>query len=170
MKSKIEIEYPFTEKYDCAYRVSSQGRNTVVLYKTKTRERTSISYAKYLMSIYLKRWLSKNEHVDHINNNKIDDRIENYQILSLAENNKKQASVKGCKVVEYKCPICGVNFSVRRNISHFVAGEKTMTCSKKCGGKSKNFDKPIQIVIREYDWYKENHWSKPIKKSRYIHS
>lgn len=166
MKSKIDIQYPFTTKYDCAYRVSSQGRNTVVLYKTVTKERTSISYAKYLMSIHLKRWLTKDEHVDHINNNKMDDRIDNYQILTLAENNQKQASLLGCQVVEYKCAACDNKFVVKRKYSHFVTGNKSMTCSRSCGGKSSHFTTPIQNVIREYNWYDEHHWSDQLGKER----
>lgn len=166
MKSKINIEFPFTTVYDSAYKVTSQGRNTVVLYSTVTKERTSISYAKYLMSVHLKRWLTNDEHVDHINNDKSDDRIENYQILTLAENNKKQASVIGCQVVEYKCAICGNKFVVKRKHSHFTIKGKSMTCSRSCGGKASHLTTPIQNVLREYNWYDEHHWSDQLGNER----
>jgi hypothetical protein len=41
------------------------------------------------MSISLKRYLSDDETVDHINEDKTDDRIENLQILSSIDNIKK---------------------------------------------------------------------------------
>lgn len=169
MKSKIDISYPFTDMYDCAYKVSSQGRNTIVLYSTVTRQRTSISYARYLMSVHLKRLLQDFEQVDHINNDRADDRIENLQILKVLENNRKQASTNGCKMVEYKCPVCGVHFSVKYSKSHFILGNKSMTCSRKCGGKSSWFEVPIQIVVREYNWYDEHHFNEQVGRSRYLH-
>jgi len=171
MKSKIEIEYPFTDIYDYAYKVTSQGRNTIVLYKTGAQERTSISYAKYLMSVHLKRWLTKDEHVDHINNDKLDDRIENYQILSLADNNRKQASLIGCAMVQYKCPVCSQIFSVKRKNSHFVGrkNQVSITCSRSCGGKA-GASKAGIIMLREYNWYDEHHYTEQPGRVAYFHS
>jgi hypothetical protein len=170
MKSKIEIEFPFTEIYDSAYKVSSQGRNTVVLYKTGTKERTSISYAKYLMSVHLKRWLTKEEHVDHKNNNKLDDRIENYQILSLADNNRKQAAVRGCRMVRYKCPICFKIFSVKRQNSHLVGrkNNKSIACSRSCSGKASACKAGI-LMLGEYNWYDEHNYTEKPIAAAYFH-
>jgi predicted RNA-binding Zn-ribbon protein involved in translation (DUF1610 family) len=152
----IEIEFPFTQEFTSAYKVSSQGRNTVCLYNTTTKKRQSISFARYLMSVHLKRYLNKEEHVDHINNIKNDDRIENLQILSRRDNNIKMAKARGGKkMVEFKCPICGKLFSVRRSNTHLVTtSKKAMTCSRECGGKSgkikdENFIKII--MLREYN-------------------
>jgi hypothetical protein len=171
MKSKIKIEYPFTEIYDSAYKVSSQGRNTVVLYKTGTQERTSISYAKYLMSVHLKRWLTKEEHIDHKNNNKLDDRIENYQILSLADNNKKQAALRGCSMIKYECPVCSRIFSVKLQNSHLVGRKNntSITCSRACGAKASAYKTGI-IMLSEYNWYDEHHYTDTPKKAAYFHS
>jgi hypothetical protein len=57
-------------------------------------ERKTISYARYLMSTHLGRLLTDEEHVDHINDIKLDDRIENLQILSQKENNIKAGLVR----------------------------------------------------------------------------
>lgn len=169
MKSKIEIEFPFTDKYDSAYKVTSQGRNSVVLYSTITKERTTISNAKYMMSVHLKRHLLKDEHVDHINNDKLDDRIDNFQILSLAENNRKQAALKGCAMVEYKCPICEKIFSVKRKNSHYVGkrSQTSITCSKSCGGKA-SFSKPGIIELRQYNWYDEHPYNEQPTSTPYF--
>lgn len=169
MKSKIEIEYPFTDKYDSAYKVSSQGRNSVVLYSTVTKERTTISNAKYMMSVYLKRHLSIDEHVDHINDNKLDDRIDNFQILSLAENNRKQAALIGCAMVEYLCPICERVFAIKRKNSHYGSRKHaiSVTCSRSCGGKA-SFSKPGIIELRQYNWYDEHHYNEQVGGSAYF--
>lgn len=50
---------------------------------------TSMSYARWLVVQNLRRRLKKHEHVDHVNGNSQDDRLENLQILTPAENNRK---------------------------------------------------------------------------------
>ena len=151
----IEIEFPFTQEFTSAYKVSSQGRNTVCLYNATTKKRQSISFARYLMSIHLKRYLNKEEQVDHINNIKNDDRIENLQILSCRDNIIKMTQTRGGKkMVDFKCPICSKLFTVRRGNTHLVTpSRKAITCSRECGRESskikdENFIKII--MLREY--------------------
>lgn len=50
---------------------------------------TSTAYARYLMSVKLKRYLHDDEEVDHIYNDFTNDSIDNLQILSGSENTKK---------------------------------------------------------------------------------
>ena len=67
---KIKLEYPFTLIYKSWYILTNkEDREIVVLYKNKYI-RTTIQYAKYLMSINAWRILWKNEQVDHIDWNK----------------------------------------------------------------------------------------------------
>ena len=109
-----------------------EGRRIVfVLWKGKPR--TSTSYARYLMSVKLGRILEPSEQVDHINNDKTDDRIENLQILNHAENVEKSA--KGRAMVNLQCPQCGVGFTRERRQTHLVKGGRPTCCSKSCGGK-----------------------------------
>lgn len=51
--------------------------------------KTSMSNARWVMTQHLGRRLGKDEHVDHINENPLDDRIENLQLLSRGDNNRK---------------------------------------------------------------------------------
>jgi endogenous inhibitor of DNA gyrase (YacG/DUF329 family) len=89
------------------------------------------------MEQHLGRSLLKEEHVDHINNDFTDDRIENLQILSPRENNLKQAALNPRKLYKFVCPSCGeeaVKFlnDVKGNAKK---GRKGPFCSRECAGK-----------------------------------
>lgn len=90
------------------------------------------------MSLHIGRKLSKEEQVDHINENKSDDRLENLQVLTRKQNNSKHVKSTG-KTAKWRyllCPVCGSCFSRR---SHRIDGKikqgKVPCCSRQCGGK-----------------------------------
>lgn len=64
-------------------------RRRSVMFRLADGRRTSMSYARWQMTQHLGRKLSPNEHVDHVNEDALDDRIENYQILTPSENAAK---------------------------------------------------------------------------------
>lgn len=142
---KIELKEPFLEDFKAAYVNTSTQNRRVTLLVRKDGSKTSMSYARYLMCCKENRFLSKDEHVDHIDNDGMNDVIENLQILSPKENNDKKIIFYGIKLaedVELKCPICGVSFKrPSRNIKHKLQKGKTPCCSKKCGGKFSNKSK-----------------------------
>jgi hypothetical protein len=133
MSTKINLEFPFSEDFKAGYlNVNKEPRRVVLLVK-KDNSKTSISYARYLVSCKEKRYLSKEEHVDHIDNNKLNDNISNLQILSQKENNRKNREKIFISLI---CPICGKTFSKeRRQLSHKIKMGKVPTCSRICGGK-----------------------------------
>ena len=113
------------------------------------------------MSVKEHRILKSNEHVDHIDNNKLNDDISNLQILTLKENNIKEAKRKGKKMVTLRCPCCGKFFTIPKNQSHLVKPTRFTACSRQCAGKIgsmlyHNPDNPILLqafkhnVIEEY--------------------
>jgi hypothetical protein len=113
------------------------GRKHVVHYDGHTR-RTQ-SYPRYLMENYLGRVLNDWEHVDHINDDFTDDRIENLQILLQAENNRK--STKPAETMWFTCSVCQGKFDIparqfRQN--QIVQGKAGPYCSKSCAGKVHN--------------------------------
>lgn len=126
---KIELEFPFNDIWRHGYIViNKENRRMVCLVNSKTF-RTTISYARYLMCVKERRILAKNEHVDHINDDKTNDSIENLQILTQREN-----IIKSCKTGEtinnFICPICSKKFELTARQSHKI----NPTCSRRCGG------------------------------------
>lgn len=149
---KIDVLHPYTDKYDRAYLVNSQNRNSVCLYNTKNKERHTTSYARYLLANKLGRRLLPSEDADHIDNDGTNDVVENLQLLTRSENCKKYISYVGRLMVEYSCPVCDKVFSVRRGQSHLVKSDKkAVACSRKCSGKLSHLDIPNKIrFIREF--------------------
>lgn len=132
----ITAEYPF-EKYNL-YVVfhKKEGRNYAQLVNPNIREdRTTISYARYLMSVKEKRVLENWEHVDHINEIKSDDRPENLQILTNKENIEKHIFLFDIKrtMVELTCENCGKTFD--REIRNYHKSNKFSFCSRRCNGQ-----------------------------------
>jgi hypothetical protein len=119
-----------------------EGRRMVVLIPADPSsgiKRTSTSYPRYLMSVHLGRKLDRNEHVDHIDEDKLNDSIENLQVLSLAENNRKNMAARGLTkaVAVLRCPSCGLVFRKIRRMTHLVIKtNKSTSCSRECGQKT----------------------------------
>lgn len=121
-------------------------------------KRTSTSYARFLLQTHLSRFLTRKETVDHINENKLDDRLENLQILTHSDNNAKhRRHAKATrKVVELKCPGCGKIFTRDHRQTHLGKKGKFTTCSRSCCGRVRAMlkNKPQLIesnVISIYD-------------------
>lgn len=138
MKRK-QAEKPYENYWYYKVWHSSQGRWYVnLLLKDNPKNRTTISYARYLMSVTLGRFLDPaSEHVDHKDNDKSNDAIENLQILTPLENLKKQETLYREKVPKYTeltCPKCGKIFSVlSKNYRFKIKNQNTISCSRKCG-------------------------------------
>jgi len=131
---KISLDPPYSLDWRFGYLVTNgEGRRTIILFNSN-EERTSTSYARYLVSVKEGRYLSKEEHVDHIDNDKTNDCLNNLQILSLKENNKKESERRGRLMVEMLCPCCSKKFSRRKGTTFLVNCYKNRlsSCSKEC--------------------------------------
>ncbi len=133
-------EYPFDEYY--LYKVfhNGEGRyyaNLVPIDSKSQKKRITISYARYVMSVKERRILDRSETVDHIDNDRSNDSIDNLQILSDDENKKKYAEWYshniGYKKVLLKCPWCGRIFKKSLSGTHLIKGGVTTSCSRSCG-------------------------------------
>lgn len=132
---RIDAEFPYHNYYLYVVFHKKEGRYYAMLVpKDKTKyKRITISYARYIMSVHQHRFLLPSEHVDHIDNNKTNDVIENLQILSLKQNNQKEVARKGGRaLVELKCPNCGKLF-IKEKKNSFLKGSKIFNaCSREC--------------------------------------
>lgn len=138
---RIELEPPFKDKWRLAYLLTCpDSRRRVFMYNGHD-DRFGMSYARYLMCVKLGRLLTKDEHVDHIDEDKTNDDIENLQILTPEENQAKNAEWRkkqGCWEIPVllSCPVCETDFvrsgwAAKKRITKGLP----MTCSKSCSAK-----------------------------------
>lgn len=130
---KMQLDYPFTEDFKAAYlNINKEPRRVVSLVR-KDGSKTSVSYARYLMCCAKRRYLSADEHVDHIDNDKLNDVLDNLQIITQQENNAKNRSRT---YLTLTCPICKREFTKElKNLNHKLKSGKNPTCSRFCGRK-----------------------------------
>lgn len=134
---KIEVdEYYKTKGVVAIYVTTNKEPRRVATMKYQNGEIHSMSYAKYLYTSYYKCDVANGDEVDHINNDKMDDRIENLQVISKKQNNSKKPIRK--TFVELVCPVCGEKFIfLKSNIST----HPNPCCSRKCGGVKSHWKK-----------------------------
>ena len=141
----ITLEYPFTELYNAGYtHVGNEGRKLITLKKFNG-ELVGTSYARYIMAVKLGRFLTDQEEVDHIDNNKTNDDPNNLQILTPEQNREKQR-LHYINNVQQKfdlaCPYCGKDFTLTERdmgekfYKHYTNnGSGLIFCSNSCKAK-----------------------------------
>lgn len=116
------------------YLNKKQGRKFVTTINQTTGKRTQKTYAKYLMEIHLNRELSSDETVDHIDRNKLNDVISNYQILDRA--NHTAIDAKRVDLVHLPCAWCkGDTVRKPRDLRSRSKNRAGPFCSSKCKGE-----------------------------------
>lgn len=125
-----EISNYYREKgYTVVYIATNKEPRRVATLRKPNGEMTSMSYAKYLYTSYYQVDVAEGDHIDHINGDKMDDRIENLQIISGTYNIQKDHKCK--EMVVLVCPVCNEEFLFpKRNLST----HPNPCCSRKCGG------------------------------------
>lgn len=118
------------------------GRKHVIHYDTETKKRITQSYPRYLMEQARGVILDPEEHVDHVNNDPTDDRVENYQLLSQRENQEKARIFHNnyAKTSIRICPFCKVEFEHldrQYRANQLVQNKRGPYCSRRCAGKDK---------------------------------
>lgn len=127
MKEEIS-EYYKSKGFITVYiNINKEPRRVATLRKPDGTM-VSMSYAKYLYTSYYKTDVAKGDEVGHINGDKIDDRIENLQVIYGRYNRQKGHKRK--EMVICICPVCKKEFLFeKRNLST----HPSPCCSRKCG-------------------------------------
>lgn len=128
MKEEIS-EYYKNKGFNVVYiNINKEPRRVATLRKPDGTM-MSMSYAKYLYTSHYKCDVTDEYHIDHINGDKMDDRIENLQKITGKYNRQKDHNVR--EMVIKVCPVCGVEFLFpKRNLS----SKPNPCCSRRCGG------------------------------------
>lgn len=137
---EIVLQEPFKSTWRKGYlRVAKDGRKRVDLINNK-HNRTTISYARYLVSVDRGELVDSGVEVDHIDNDRTNDSLDNLQELEVHLHRAKTASeVSGRSFTILICPNCNKEFQKEtRNMKPFT----TPKCSRKCNGE---YSRKIQL-------------------------
>lgn len=101
---------------------------------------------RHLASIKLGRWLRSDEHVHHIDGNKLNNELENLEVLTASEHARLH---RGNTTKELMCPVCNTIFMQTYSEQKF--------CSIKCADSSKVKNTSItkellDSLIPKYSW------------------
>lgn len=130
----INLEKPFSDDWRKGYlRQSKDGRKRVDLFNSD-KDRTTISYARYLVCVDRGEYLPRDYEVDHINGDNSDDRLDNLQVLYKDEHLLKSAKERTTgALLEHICPECGTVF--KKYKCKIDKHSKNSFCSRSCNGK-----------------------------------
>jgi len=154
-KEKLLKLYPDFDKVTGPYNRKDGRQHIVLNNSTKSHgekgKLKTLSYPKAIIEVELKRQLTKDETIDHIDKNPLNNELSNLQVLS----RKAHASLdaKRRKPVLVNCTLCGKKFEATRNQLRKDHGKTGFFCSRKCSGQ---YGKEIQLGIREKE---EKQWS-----------
>ena len=133
----IEVsEYYKNKGYIRAYLATNKEPRRVCMLRKADGTMKSMSYAKYLYTSHYNCDVAKGDQVDHINGDKMDDRIENLQVISGTYNRQKDHKHK--EMVIRICPVCGTEFLFNKTDLPF---KPNPCCSRRCGGIKSHWKK-----------------------------
>lgn len=144
----INLEEPFRSIWKSGYlQKHENGRQYICLFNSE-KDRSIISYARYLMCVKLGFILGDEYEVDHKDDDKTNDDINNLQVLTKEQNLIKQQwnyieNVQIC--YGFSCAYCTTNFILTERIvkMRMKSGVKWAFCSRRCAAL---FHKRGQIV------------------------
>lgn len=122
-------EYYKKKGFDKVYiNINKEPRRVATLHKPDGTI-TSMSYAKYLYTSHYNCDVLVPNEVDHINGDRMDDRIENLQVISGVYNRQKDHKPK--EMLLLNCPVCNREFFFEKRNLKF---HPNPCCSRRCGG------------------------------------
>ena len=147
------------------------GRQHIVLNNLKLAKKhkdklKTISFPKALMESYIGRKLLKNETVDHIDKNPLNNELNNLQIIDRVDHVKLDVIRR--KPIIKNCDNCGKEFELSKaQVTDRNTGRSLVSfCSRKCSG---NYRKQVRLgtikpITREKGLVKEYYSNKQTNK------
>lgn len=158
-------EEPYATNYRCGIVYECPdlfGRRYVRFMKkpnSSAKSLVSLSYARYLYQVHLWKkgfgWIPRDKEVDHINNDFLDDRIENYQLLSHEFNMKKMNSFRGYGAYVVVCVCCGKKHIVKKwhvDDHMKLVDSPAMCCSYTC---ARSIAPSTKLIGTTREWVKK---------------
>lgn len=132
---KIELETPFKELWKKGYlRQDTNTNRRRVDLVNNSKDRTTISFARYLVCVDRGSLLPDGYEVDHIDRDCSNDALDNLQVLSVEEHKEKTRleATTGRTMVELTCQNCFKGFKrEKRNVKPNTSPK----CSRKCNAQ-----------------------------------
>lgn len=145
---KIQLKSPYDKDWKCGYLVTNKDNRRQIILYNDNRNRSTTSYARYLMSCKLGYYVPDEYEVDHIDNDKTNDSLDNLQLLSKKDNVRKYSLLDNpAKLITLVCPVCSTEFQRPKNRAYSKTRlGKEQCCSRECGNikgnTSSNLCKP----------------------------
>lgn len=131
-RRKTEAHWQYAERRFCSRPCADQGRRTTRVdddkFKARYRQKklpdgTRIMEHRWVVEQHLGRKLETWEQVHHINHNRLDNRIENLEVVTSAEHGVRHT----VHPTEKQCVICGTEFT-----PHKTKRVRAQTCGPAC--------------------------------------
>lgn len=145
---EIKLQHPYTSDFKKGYlTTTSEGRKSITLVRNDGFV-TSVSYARYIMATHVGYYIPDGFEVDHKDNDRTNDDINNLQLLTPEQNRLKQAlrAEEEKEYRGYECAYCGISFLIT-----FSEAKKRMSqgvvyafCGRSCAAK-------LHAAIREIE-------------------
>lgn len=120
------------------YYCPSAKRNKVIIKDKVNDKEVQMTWTRYLMCVKENRILGTEEHVDHIDDNSLNDDLDNLQILNENDHAKKTLVDKSVTktIVTIQCPECGELFDRAKNHTYLINKRFMRTfCSRSCAAR-----------------------------------
>jgi hypothetical protein len=135
----IQLQEPFASRWSKGYLViNNQNRRNIILFNNDV-DRTTISYARYLMGIKLGYFVPDHLEVDHKDDDKTNDDISNLKLLTGEQNRLKEQYRQAMERTFYgfHCAYCNTPFVLSgRDLNMRIAkGTELAFCTRICAGK-----------------------------------
>jgi hypothetical protein len=142
----LELQEPFKSLWNKGYlQLHESGRKYICLFNSNI-DRTIISYARYLMCVKIGYILSDEFEVDHIDDDKTNDDIDNLQILTREQNALKEYYRyinEEQKSYGYLCASCENPFILteRETKMRLAKAQELAFCSRSCSAIYHNYQR-----------------------------